>query len=163
MHNTIKLGDCRILDRKEPELSQRLLEVCDPANPEFQSPEFQRAMKDTRRGFFDTLNIFLNKIEEEDKKNRYEIRKFLSRGQWKTMEEITNATKIPQEKIKNYIAELIFAGEIQKHPQKEKYTTVNKRHGIWEIENQTGETVAIASARFSPETLKKLQEYIDED
>jgi len=56
---SIDLGDCRILEQMNPELSQRLLKAADVNNSAFQSPEFKEAMRGTRSRCFEALERFL--------------------------------------------------------------------------------------------------------
>ena len=62
----IKLGDVRILEKRNPDLMSALLHIARSDNPVFQSQEFQLAMKDTRRGVFTTLIELISRVNEED-------------------------------------------------------------------------------------------------
>ncbi|KKP36726.1 MAG: hypothetical protein UR28_C0039G0037 [Candidatus Peregrinibacteria bacterium GW2011_GWF2_33_10] len=60
----IKLGDCRVLETQKPQLMERLLKLADLKDPIFQAPEFHNAMKNARKGTFETLTLLLDKIEK---------------------------------------------------------------------------------------------------
>ena len=60
MPKSVKLGDTRILQARNPELYDDLLGDIDLNNDRFRSQAFTDAMKDTRRGIFDTLQLFLD-------------------------------------------------------------------------------------------------------
>jgi hypothetical protein len=60
MSKAVRLGDCRRLEHDDPRLFNYLMREMDLTDEAFRSPEFDIAMRDTRRGVMRTLCDFLD-------------------------------------------------------------------------------------------------------